>query len=169
VSIRAVAQAVGVTPPSIYLHFADRNELLYALVEVQFGHLDATMQDAVTGIEDPFDRLFARGRAYVEFGLANPEHYRLLMMSRPDCTPDRFLDERLVGTSAFGHLVEDVEAAIAAGQLRYDDPHLVACGLWIMVHGMTSLMIAKPDFPWPDRATLVGHVLGAYGSGLAAL
>src|SRR5580704_2019371 len=162
-SIRAIAEAVGVTPPSIYLHFADRNELVYAVVEDQFGHLDSAMQEAVNGIDDPFARITARGRAYVDFGLANPEHYRLLMMGRPDCTPERFLDGRLGTTSAFGHLVEDVETAIQAGQLAFDDPRLVACGLWMMVHGVTSLLIAKPEFPWPDREALVGHVLGAYG------
>lgn len=31
VSIRAVAQRVGVTPPSIYLHFADKDALLDAV------------------------------------------------------------------------------------------------------------------------------------------
>ena len=33
VSIRAVAEAVGVTPPSIYLHFADKTELIFAVCE----------------------------------------------------------------------------------------------------------------------------------------
>jgi len=31
VSIRAVADAVGVTPPSIYLHFADKTDLIFAI------------------------------------------------------------------------------------------------------------------------------------------
>ena len=34
-SIRAIAAAVGVTPPSIYLHFADRNDLVFAVCERQ--------------------------------------------------------------------------------------------------------------------------------------
>src|ERR1700738_4348258 len=109
-SIRAIAKAVGVTPPSIYLHFADRNELVYALVEHQFAHLDEAMQVAAAGVEDPLDRVAARGRAYIDFGLANPEHYRLLMMGRPDSTPERFLDERLESTSAFTHVVAGVQA-----------------------------------------------------------
>src|ERR1700730_3150313 len=165
-SIRAIAEAVGVTPPSIYLHFADRNELVFAVVEDQFRHLDEVMQQAVEGIDDPLARITRRGRAYIDFGLANPEHYRLLMMGRPDCTPERFLDERLVSTSAFGHLLEDVQAAIEAGQLRFDDPVLVSCGLWMVVHGITSLLIAKPDFPWPDRRALMDHVTSVYRAGL---
>src|ERR1700736_3093789 len=68
-SIRAIAEAVGVTPPSIYLHFADRNELVFAVVEDQFRHLDEMMQKAVEGIDDPLDRITRRGRAYIDFGL----------------------------------------------------------------------------------------------------
>ncbi|HLY82474.1 MAG TPA: TetR/AcrR family transcriptional regulator [Acidimicrobiales bacterium] len=167
-SIRAIAKAVGVTPPSIYLHFADRNELIFAVVEEQFRQLDRQMQQAVEGVDDPMARIARRGQAYVDFGLANPEHYRLLMMGRPDCTPDRFVDERLGTTATFEHVVEDVQAAIAAGQLPFGDPVLVSCGLWMVVHGVTSLLITKPEFPWPDRATLMEHVLTVYRVGLAS-
>lgn len=165
-SIRAIAKAVGVTPPSIYLHFSDRNELVFAVVEDQFGHLAEAMNRAVEGVEDPLDRIDRRGRAYVEFGLASPEHYRLLMMGRPDCTPERFVDERLLGTGAFSDVVEDARAAIDAGLLRFDDPVLVASGLWMMVHGVVSLLIAKPDFPWPEREQLISHVLSVYRRGM---
>lgn len=166
VSIRAVATAVGVTAPSIYLHFADRNELIFAVVEEQFRHLDDAMEQAVVGVSDPWERVQRRGRAYVDFGLRNPEHYRILFTSRADCTPERFMDERLVSASAFGHLVEDLQAAVVAGQLDVADAALVASGLWMMVHGITSLLIAKPDFPWPDREQLIEHVLQTYGAGL---
>jgi AcrR family transcriptional regulator len=155
-----------VTPPSIYLHFADRNDLIFAVVEDQFGHLHEAMERAVEGIDDPLDRIHRRGLAYIEFGLASPEHYRLLMMGRPDCTPARFVDGRLVSTNAFDGVVDDVRAAIEAGQLRFDDPVMVACGLWMMVHGIVSLLVAKPDFPWPDREALIGHVLSVYLGGV---
>ncbi len=166
VSIRAVADAVGVSPPSIYLHFADRNELIFAVCEEQFRHLDESMQQAVHGVDDPHDRIGARGRAYIQFGLDNPEHYRVLMMGRPDTTPDRFIDERLVLTLAFEHVVGDVQAAIDAGAMRPGDPILIASGLWMMVHGITRLLIAKPDFPWPERDELLRHVLDTYRAGL---
>jgi AcrR family transcriptional regulator len=165
-SIRAIAKAVGVTPPSIYLHFADRNELVFAVVEDQFGHLGEAMNRAVEGVEDPLDRISRRGRAYVEFGLASPEHYRLLMMGRPDNTPERFVDERLLSTGTFNDVVVDAQAAIDAGRVRFDDAVLVASGLWMMVHGLVSLLIAKPDFPWPDREQLISHVLDVCRTGM---
>jgi AcrR family transcriptional regulator len=165
-SIRAIADAVGVTPPSIYLHFADRNDLVFAVCEVQFGHLHEAMDRAAAGIADPMGRIVARGRAYVDFGLTNPEHYRIILMGRPGETPDRFGDERLIETARLGALVDDVRAAIEAGQIKNADPVVVACGLWMMVHGITSLLAAKPHFPWPDRQTLIDHVMNTYAAGL---
>jgi len=166
VSIRAVAEAVGVTPPSIYLHFADRNELIFAVCEEQFRHLDEALELAVVGVTDPWERVERKGRAYVEFGLTNPEQYRVLFCSPPDLTPERFLDERLITTSAFGHLIEDLLAAMAGATT--EEAAVVASGLWMTVHGITSLLIAKPSFPWPDRPQLIEHVLQTYSAGLRA-
>ena len=166
VSIRAVADAVGVTPPSIYLHFTDRNDLIFEVCELQFSHLHDAMEKAVDGVTDPWERVSCRGRAYIQFGLSNPEHYRIIMTSRPDLTPERLVDERLVHTSAFGGVIDDVQAAIDAGVIRHKNALLVATGLWMMVHGITSLLIAKPDFPWPPVEELVDHILGVHAAGL---
>jgi AcrR family transcriptional regulator len=141
-SIRAIASAVGVTPPSIYLHFADRTELLFAVCERQAELLQEAMAEAAAGIEDPWDRIRRRGRAYLYWGLENPEHYRILMMSRPDCTPDRFVDERLADTAGLLPVVEDLATADTC------NPSDVSQLLWIMIHGMVSLLISKPDFPF---------------------
>jgi AcrR family transcriptional regulator len=165
-SIRAIADAVGVTPPSIYLHFADRNDLIFAVCEEQFTHLHEAMDKAVLGVSDPWERIARRGRAYIEFGLANAEQYRIIMTSRADLAPERLVDKRLLQTSAFSGVVEDAQAAIDAGEIRENDALLVATGLWMMAHGVTSLLIAKPDFPWPPLDELVDHIFGVYEAGL---
>src|SRR5579862_8665394 len=87
-SIRAIASAVGVTPPSIYLHFADRNELVFAVCEREARRLQAAMDEAAAAGTDAWDRIRRRGYAYLCWGIENPEHYRILMMSRPDVTPE---------------------------------------------------------------------------------
>src|ERR1700739_1804534 len=44
VSIRSVAHRVGVTPPSIYLHFADKDALMDAVCAQYFDKLDLEMR-----------------------------------------------------------------------------------------------------------------------------
>src|SRR6516164_5456298 len=60
-SIRAIANAVGVTPPSIYLHFADRNDLVFAVCERQAEEVDRVMEQAAREGSDPWDRIRRRG------------------------------------------------------------------------------------------------------------
>lgn len=148
-SIRAIAAAVGVTPPSIYLHFADRNDLVFAVCERHAEHLQQAMAAAAEGVDDPWERLRRRGHAYLRWGLDNPEHYRILMSSRPDQTPDRLLDERLADTAGLAPAASDLEAAVAAGQLVPEGDAMATTELlWMMVHGMVSLLISKPGFPF---------------------
>ena len=148
-SIRAIASAVGVTPPSIYLHFADRNDLVFAVCERHAQQLEQAMAEAAEDGRDAWDRIRRRGFAYLRWGLDNPEHYRILMSSRPDHTPARLLDERLADTAGLVPACEDVSAALDEGHLvATADPMAVTEILWMMIHGMVSLMISKPGFPF---------------------
>src|SRR5215468_2127248 len=45
-SLRAVAREVGVVPQSVYLHFADRTQLVRAVIERRFGELTRATQAA---------------------------------------------------------------------------------------------------------------------------
>ncbi|MDQ2754797.1 MAG: TetR/AcrR family transcriptional regulator [Actinomycetota bacterium] len=166
-SIRAIASAVGVTPPSIYLHFADRNELLFAVCERHALQLEAAMVAAADGLNDPLERLRSRGAAYLNYGLDHPEHYRILMMSRPDSTPDRFIDERLVDTAGLSPVIEDLQAAVDRGLIAPQDPMKAAQLLWMLIHGMVSLLISKPDFPFPPAAELYEKLFDVLRAGLA--
>jgi len=166
VSIRAVADAVGISPPSIYLHFADKNELLWAVCERHFAALDEVIEQAAAGIADPIESLLLRGRAYIRFGVENPEPYRILFMSKPTATPENFPPERILQSAAFDHLVQAVVRAIAAGDLA-GDPTIVSIGLWAAGHGITSLFISKPDFPWPDKDQVIDRLLWTQIEGLA--
>ena len=157
VSIRAVAGAVGVTPPSIYLHFADKNELIFAVCEAQWARFNAHVRQATRGIADPLERVLASGRAYVEFGLANPEHYRILFMTRPEDIPPSVTPEALLEDSVFGDLVAAVEEAVAAGSLE-GPADLVVYQAWTTVHGLVSLRITQPYMDWPDLDDLLARV-----------
>ena len=167
VSMRAIADAVGVTPASIYLHFADKEDLIVAVCERSFTVFDAVVEAAGSTTSDPVESLRRRARAYVQFGLDNPEQYRILFMGKAG-VGDAVDTAAMPGSDAFQHLVDAVDRAIATGSLRPGlDAFLVATGLWATAHGMTSLMISLPTFPWPDVDMLVDHVCESIAYGLS--
>ena len=167
-SIRAIANAVGVTPPSIYLHFADRNDLVFAVCERHAEQLEQAMMQAAEGVSDPWERIRRRGRAYLQWGLENPEHYRILMMSRPDQTPDRFVDERLADTAGLMPVADDVAEAIASRQVTPgEEPIEMAKMLWMMIHGTVALLISKPDFPFGSADEVYERLFELVQRGLA--
>jgi AcrR family transcriptional regulator len=167
-SIRAIASAVGVTPPSIYLHFADRNDLVFAVCERQVEHIDRAMEEAASAGTDAWDRIRRRGRAYLGWGLENPEHYRILMMSRPDATPERFVDQRLADATGLAAVAADIEQAAAAGRIApVGEPVQQAELFWMVIHGMVSMLIAKPDFPFGPPDDLYDSMFTLIFQGLA--
>ena len=165
VSVRAVAQRVGVSVPSLYLHFADKQALIDAVCEVVFEQLHQAMRQAAELATDPFEAMRAQGNAYVHFALAHPEQYRITMMTEHDGGE---LDvDRLVASGAFGYLVESVHECIAAGVFD-SDPVETALGLWAAAHGVAALLVAKPYFPWPaDVTAFVDRTICMAGMGLA--
>jgi AcrR family transcriptional regulator len=158
VSIRAVADAVGVTPPSIYRHFPDKTSLLVAVCLQSFDSFAEVMRDA-RAPDDPLESLRALARAYVRYGLEHPEHYRIMFMDRLDLSAEQYAAELMSESSSFGVLIETVRSLKASGILRpelveMDDFHLGVL-LWSSVHGLTSLFVAKPNLPWADQEALV--------------
>ena len=131
VSIRLVAQRVGVTPPSIYLHFADKDALLDAVCARYFEKLDAEMQQLAADQPSTIDVLRAQGLAYVRFALKNPELYRIALMAEGG--PDSDVDMAL-NTSAFVYLRNSVESLMADGIYPSGDPTTLALELWTVAH-----------------------------------
>lgn len=152
VSIRGIAEAVGVTPPSIYRHFADKDTLVGEVCARHFAFLGAELDAAAAGLTDPVEQLIARGRAYIRFGLANPEPYRILFMTRLDRVPELKQQGWLAKSEIFAIVVANVAACVEAGLTRpeHSDPHRLGLTLWAAVNGLTSLIISKPFLELPD-------------------
>lgn len=168
VSIRAVAQRVGVSSPAIYLHFADKEALLAEVCNQVFAALDAAMEQAAATAEDPMDSLRQRGLAYVRFAIANPEHYRLVTMRRPVDGEGISPNDAMLAEGPFAHLLEAIRRCQDAGLMRADEePFALGLVLWAAAHGIASLIIAKPGLPWPPLDEVIARTIDSIGCGLA--
>jgi hypothetical protein len=126
----------------------------------QLERLDEAIEAACVGIDDPLDAMRARGRAYVQFGIDHPEHYRIMFMGPAHATPDDWND--LLATGAFAHLVEGLRAVVEAGMVEAASESALletALHVWANIHGLTSLLVARPSMPWPDLDRFVDEHL----------
>lgn len=162
VSIRSVAERVGVTPPSIYLHFQDKDALLDAVCARYFEKLDEEMQRVSTSQADTIDVLRAQGLAYVRFAIENPELYRIATMG--EWKSNSNVDAALA-SSAFEHMCVTVETLMGEGLLPPGDATGIALELWSAAHGVAALLIAKPHLPFGDAEAFTDRVLRAVFSG----
>ena len=156
VSIRAVANRVGVTPPSIYIHFADKDTLIDEVVAHYFTRLDEVMRAAGAEHDNSWEAAHAQGMAYVHFAVENAELYRVATMKV--CAEGTDADA-VLGQSAFVHFAETIERLMDEGLVDKGDPTPVVLELWTAAHGVAALMIAKPYIAIGDDYELAERVL----------
>jgi AcrR family transcriptional regulator len=158
-SVRAVTARAGVTPNALYLHFADKDELLSAVINAGYTELRAFLRDAAAGHGDPIERLRAFALAYLDFAAQRPGIYRVLFMTKlregvpmPEPGAATGRDE---GVDTFNDLLALVSACPARGA----DPFAQAAALWAGLHGYVALGQVMPAFPWPARHDYVERML----------
>lgn len=170
VSTRQIAQAVGISQPSLYAHFPSADAIAAELCARGFQALHDKFAEVLEAPGTPLARLARLGRAYIEFGLANPDVYRIAFMvehprdrpcAQPDLAPDPGLDE---GLRTFGVLRQVVAEVIGRNDTEAD---MIAQTCWASVHGLVSLLLAREHFPWAKRELLITTHLRQISAGLA--
>lgn len=139
-TLRALAEAVGVSRTAPYRHFKDKADLLVAVAAEGFERLRATLHavDAAstTGL-DPFE---AMGVAYIRFAVENPAHYRL-MYGREALARREVPTLQTAADAIYDELVALIAARQASGDLRAGTPESLAYVAWATVHGLASLLV----------------------------
>ncbi len=171
VSIRAVADEVGLTAPAIYRHFPDKAHLIFEVCARRFDVMNAeVVEPAVRSSTDPVEVLRALARGYVQFGVANPEHYRIMFMGHAAHTPELYADARILESGSFGAVVPVVQEGMDRGLLRHDlgDALVLTWTMWAALHGLVAIAVAKPEMPGPPLAEQVTAMIDVVMRGLSA-
>ena len=172
VSIRAVSQLVGVTAPSIYRHFVDKDAMVLAACTQAWERFDHYLIEAAASESDPLLSIKAEALAYLRFASAHPGEYKVLFMVPTSTTQEQahnVFDIEKSEYTALVHIAQSVERAIAARSiLPIADPMTMATMLWASVHGIASLRIAKPEVPWPSVEEQLEVMFALLANGMCA-
>ena len=170
VSMRRIAEKIEYSPTTIYLYFEDKASLLFAICEETFAKLAKRMEAITEQYDDPVEALKKGCRAYIEFGLKYPNHYRVTFINHPQLNlgADHYLRQGSMGMRAYGCLRAAVEECIKQKIFRETDVEAVSQMMWAAGHGVTSLLITKPQFPWVNKNQLIDLMLDSVIEGLRA-
>lgn len=153
--MRKLAEKIGYSPGTIYLHFADREDLLNCLIDEAFDKLLAVLEEVHDGT-DAVQSLKNKMRAYVDFGLRFPTHYHFAFVMRPT---GRAVTVAVRPHASFDVLRSAVGRCVEQRRFQSPDVETTSQVLWATIHGITSLLIALPKFPWVDREPLIQRVI----------
>jgi AcrR family transcriptional regulator len=169
VSMRKIAEKIEYSPTTIYLYFQDKADLLDSVCEETLQKLESRLGALVDAVPDPVERLKAGLRTYIQFGLEHPNDYRvafLLEYHPPLDAPERCLRCHTMGQQAFDHTRNVVTECVRAGRFGPLDVEATSQTLWAAAHGLTSLLILHPGFPWVERETLIERLIATLVEGL---
>jgi AcrR family transcriptional regulator len=169
-SMRKLARRIGYSPTTIYLYFRDKDELLFCLCE----ELYAELYQVLLKIEEEGGGLLETVRkvllAYVSFGLAHPEHYRVAFFTNPSVygSPSDFLENDTMSRRVYLRYRDLVAECCETGVLCRKDADILAQVLWTGVHGIISAALHTRDFPLVDPIVLAEVMVAGLLDGLTA-
>jgi AcrR family transcriptional regulator len=135
VTMRAVAERVGVTATALYRHFADKDAILREVMGEGSRLLGSHLFRALEA-PTPLERLRATANVYLDFAAAQPQAYRALyeVGEAEEGSPIQ------LQRGAMRRFLRDrVREGMDAGVVAPGDPDGTALSIWAMLHGLASL------------------------------
>jgi len=138
VSTRQICDAAGVTAPTLYHHFGDKESLLRAVVDFGWTDFLRSKRSVAVVVHDHVgDDIRAGWNNHVEFALKNPNFYRL--MWAPGVAPNS-----VALAEAHRILYDRMKLGASKGQLRVS-PAMAARIVMSATVGAALALITQPE------------------------
>lgn len=146
-SLRRAARDIGVSQTAPLYHFGNKLGLLVAVAIEGFHLLVALRKERIASASTAEERLRTAMLAYVEFGIAHPALFRLMLGPEVrNKVRDAGLEE--AAGEAFGMLSDCVSAYLHQhGLTSADDIQRATLAAWATNHGIVTLLLDRQDSP----------------------
>lgn len=136
VTMRSLAEKLGYSAATIYLHFKNKEELFKEIGLHGYDRLSATMEPSLA-IDDPIAAVTDCARRYIDFGLANYPLYRLMFT---DISPiERTPEEQARVMRSRDIAIELYRRGMERGVFRAAELAFEAVIGWSLLHGFVQL------------------------------
>jgi AcrR family transcriptional regulator len=169
VSMRKIATRIEYSPTTIYRLFRDKAEVMEHLVAQGYSGMRERYEAILARRPaSPLETLKLILREYVAYAMAHPNHYRLWFATSVLSARGGRLEMRHGSTSypAYQTWLERIDECKAAGLLPERNTLALFHLIWGSVHGLISLRIHHPAFPWPPLDRHVDALLSLLDRGL---
>ena len=157
VSMRRLAQDVGVTPMTLYTYYDAKVDILRHLWTQIFDVVFDKVDTAAAKSRDARGRLRAASLAYVAYWLDHRDHYRVVFMTEGISQAEVGVFVKDATTAQrFAAFTRALAANLPAnGRALKEKTDLLLCGL----HGIAHCAITMSSYPWTRPEKLVDDLI----------
>jgi len=141
VSMRKLSEKIQYSPGTIYLHYKDKESILFELHTIAFQKFYEALSKSESE-KNPIKRLELMGHNYLEFAWQNPEYYDLMFIN--NCVSASIEKEkRWIGMDSYALLQRTIADCAEQGYIAKHNIEPATFSMWAFVHGIASLVIKK--------------------------
>ena len=137
-SIRAIAEQLGVSATAVYHHFANKDELISHLAAEGFNQLEKVLVQCQVNVENQ-NKMQILSRTYMLFAFDHPAMYQLMFGSQ--LAHSEMNDKLFTARKQAYAVVEQCVAEVLGQDIQSKEVKSAALAAWSFAHGLASLMI----------------------------
>lgn len=163
ISMRKIANKIEYSLPTIYQFFESKADILFYLLNENNGKLMEKFVEINKEKCSPIEKLRNLSEAYIDFALENPQYYELAYMSNALRYEEKLVyhEPQSFGFKTYDLMVSTIMECKEQGYFEDKDPEVAGQCLWAALHGLLSLFISHPEFPWKDKKSLTDNMLNS--------
>jgi AcrR family transcriptional regulator len=142
ISLRRIAEDIGVSHAAIYRHFEDKDSLLEVMATYGFERLTKAQKKAIQKEKTSELGFLKAGVTYIKFAIQNPFYYKTMFLTKRK-NPSEKLKKSML--RSYSLLISACRNYLKE-KGRTNDPREYALMVWSVVHGYSSLY-RETEFP----------------------
>jgi len=158
-SMRKLAEKIEYSPTTIYTYFKNKDDLLFAICEDFFTDFFDELNQIRSVSQDPVETLYQAFRYLIEFGIKNPNQYKVIFFTKNIYgSVDELIEKESMARNTYLAFREMIRDCIQAGRLLERDEEVIASAMATVSHGLVTMILHCPDFQ-SKRSDAVAHSL----------